>query len=225
MGDCVIVKKDRYNKGYDTGYSAGQLNPINTETYTATSRSSAIDMGGANLYRYVDTSGVPNSNSGTYTASSRGASLDMGATNSYRYVNTNSVPNSNSGTYTASSKSASLDMGATNSYRYVNTNGVPVTISNLYTYSSYNNSSPVTYKLTASYKYVLIIISAGDGGGDPGSISVTASKTLTALFDKHLTARDYDNYTRVYYFSSGVSGNTVTVTAKTYVHISILGLN
>ena len=174
---------------------------------------------------FIETSGIANVNSGTYTASSRGASLDMGADNSYRYVNTNNVPNSNSGTYPATSKGASLDMGATNTYRYVNTNGVPVSISNLYTYSATGNTA-FSYKLTASYKYVLIIVSIGDGGGDSASISVSVSgKTLTDLFNKHLTTRDYDNYTRVCYFTSGVSGNTVTINGGWVRQASILGLN
>lgn len=90
MGDCILAKKDRYN----LGYAAGQLNPVNTGTYSASSRSSSIDMGVSNLYRYVNTNSVPNSNSSTYTTSSRSSSIDMGATNSYRYVNTSGIPSS-----------------------------------------------------------------------------------------------------------------------------------
>jgi hypothetical protein len=50
-------------------------------------------MGIDNLYRYVDTTGVPNANTQTYTPASNNSSLDMGATNNYRYVNTNTVYN------------------------------------------------------------------------------------------------------------------------------------
>lgn len=64
-----------------------------TGTYTASSRSASLDMGATSNYRYVNTNGVPNSNSATYTPSSHGTSLDMGATNSYRYVNTTNVYN------------------------------------------------------------------------------------------------------------------------------------
>lgn len=109
MGQCVLNKARM---------------SVSTDTYTATTRNSAIDLGQINSYRYIDTTGVPNSNSGTYTASSRGASLDMGATNSYRYVNTNGVPNSNSTTFTPTTNNSAHDMGATNNYRYVNTNTV-----------------------------------------------------------------------------------------------------
>lgn len=109
MGQCVLNKARM---------------SVSTDTYTAITRNSAIDLGQINSYRYIDTTGVPNSNSGTYTASSRGASLDMGATNSYRYVNTNGVPNSNSTTFTPTTNNSAHDMGATNNYRYVNTNTV-----------------------------------------------------------------------------------------------------
>ena len=211
MGNCLILMKN-YDKP-------------RTETYAVTSKSSSIDMGEYNNFRYINSSGVPNVNSSTYTPTSRSASLDMGVDNAYRYVNTNSVPNSNSDTYPATSKGASLDMGATNTYRYVNTNGVPVSISNLYTYSAQGDTS-FSYKLTASYKYVLIIASIGDGGGDAASISISVSgKTLTDLFNKRLNTRDYDNYTRVCYFTNGESGNTVTVNGKWCRHVSILGLN
>lgn len=96
-----------------------------TETKVITEKTTT-DLGEDNNYRYIDTTGVVNTNSGTYTASSRGASLDMGASNSYRYVNTNGVPNSNSGTYTYGSGSTggTVDLGETNGYRYVNASNV-----------------------------------------------------------------------------------------------------
>lgn len=63
-----------------------------TATATVSTRGSAVDIGQTHSYRYVNTNGVPNSNSSTYTPSGDNrnkTSLDMGATNSYRYVNTN----------------------------------------------------------------------------------------------------------------------------------------
>ena len=67
--------------------------PDASGTYTASSKSASLDMGATNNYRYVNTNGIPNSNSGTYTPSSNGTALDMGASNSYRYVNTSTVYN------------------------------------------------------------------------------------------------------------------------------------
>lgn len=67
----------------------------NTDTYVANSRGAALDMGAANLNRYVNTNGVPNSNSGTYTfpANDTGGTKDLGESNSYRYVNAQNVYN------------------------------------------------------------------------------------------------------------------------------------
>lgn len=113
--------------GYHNGSGKVTANPNqNSGTYKPTTRSTSLDMGANNTYRYVNTSSVPNTNSDTYTASSRSASLDMGATNTYRYVNTNSVPNTNSATYTYASGSTggTIDLGATNTYRYVNASNV-----------------------------------------------------------------------------------------------------
>lgn len=137
MGQCVLNKARM---------------SVSTDTYTATTRNSAIDLGQINSYRYIDTTGVPNSNSGTYTASSKNAALDMGETNTYRYVDTSGIANVNSGTYTASSRGASLDMGATNSYRYVNTNGVPN--SNSTTFTPTSNNSAHDMGATNNYRYV-----------------------------------------------------------------------
>lgn len=78
------------------GYTSGgtvKANPNqNSGTYNATSRSNSIDMGANNTYRYVKTSGVPNSNSDTYTFPVEGgATKDLGSTNTYRYVNAENV--------------------------------------------------------------------------------------------------------------------------------------
>ena len=78
MGDCILNRN--------------KMIP-NTLTYTASSRGSGLDMGEYNLYRYINTNSVPNSNSDTYKATSRNTSIDMGSTNTYRYVNTDGVPN------------------------------------------------------------------------------------------------------------------------------------
>ena len=62
--------------------------PDASGTYNATSRGSALDMGATNNLRYVNTNGVPNTNSGTYSVTSNGTK-DMGATNTYRYLYVN----------------------------------------------------------------------------------------------------------------------------------------
>lgn len=72
------------------------INPQNhTSTYSPTNRAAALDMGANNNYRYVNTNGVPNSNSGTYTfaANDTGGTKDLGETNTYRYVNAQNVYN------------------------------------------------------------------------------------------------------------------------------------
>lgn len=62
-------------------------------TYTASSRGNSLDMGATSNYRYVNTNGVPNSNTETYTfpANNTGGTKDLGATNNYRYVNAGNV--------------------------------------------------------------------------------------------------------------------------------------
>lgn len=83
------------DNGYD-GLSSVTVNPQeHTETYTASSRAAALDMGANNNNRYVNTNSVPNSNSSTYTFASgdTGGTKDMGETNSYRYVNATNVYN------------------------------------------------------------------------------------------------------------------------------------
>lgn len=109
---------------FDLSGGGGYTPP--TGTYTATTRAANIDMGANSNNRYLDTTGVPNSNTETYTPTTRAASIDMGATNAYRYVNTNSVPNTNSGTYTfpANDTGGQKDLGATNTYRYVTATNV-----------------------------------------------------------------------------------------------------
>lgn len=125
-------KEDGYEEGYNDGYTEGYTKgkedgvTIHTATYSATARNSKIDLGKKHTYRYIDTTGVPNSNDGTYKPTTRATSIDMGATNTYRYVNTSSVPNTNSDTYTypANSTGGKVDLGETNTYRYVNATNV-----------------------------------------------------------------------------------------------------
>ena len=85
-GGSVSIAAGYYSGGKITA-NANQ----NSGTYTPTSRSSSLDMGANNTYRYVNTNSVPNTNSGTYNVTSNGTK-DMGANNTYRYVNVN-VPN------------------------------------------------------------------------------------------------------------------------------------
>ena len=80
--------------GYHNGSGKVTANPNqNSGTYKPTSRSTSIDMGANNTYRYVNTSSVPNTNSATYTyaSGSTGGTIDLGANNTYRYVNASNV--------------------------------------------------------------------------------------------------------------------------------------
>ena len=61
-----------------------------TGTYTASSRSSSLDMGATSNYRYVNTNSVPNINSTTHSPTARGYD-DLGATNNVRYVDTREI--------------------------------------------------------------------------------------------------------------------------------------
>lgn len=90
-------------QGYHNGNGAVNAKS-NTATYTANTRGTALDMGAANLNRYVNTSGVPNSNSGTYTfpVNDTGGTKDLGDTNTYRYVNAQNVYNKGKDDGTAS---------------------------------------------------------------------------------------------------------------------------
>lgn len=108
----------------------------NTETFLATTRESAKDMGVNNNYRWVNTTGVPNINNETFPATTREAAKDMGEFNKYRWVNTNGVPNYNSGTSpTQFVTNGTKDIGVTAAYRYYVVN-VPASavVSGTYTY-------------------------------------------------------------------------------------------
>lgn len=94
---------------------------VHTETFSATTRNSKVDMGDNHNYKYVNTTGVPNANSGTDpTTITTNGKKDLGTSYGYRYINVN-VPSSgeamyrdveevydglaqNSGTYTISNR-------------------------------------------------------------------------------------------------------------------------
>lgn len=164
MGSCLITHNKRIP---------------NSSTYTASSRSESIDMGIWNLYRYVNTSGVPNSNSGTYSATSRSSSLDMGATNTYRYVSTSGVP---------SADCAYVNWGSWNWARDAS-------------FSTYTT----TWAPGGNYTQGLLVLSCvgchSDNDGNAWFTSVTSnSGTLTQLFDNSVFATsggDYSHRDRV----------------------------
>lgn len=94
----VTATTSAQNVAPDSGkvLSKVTINPQNhTGTYSPTNRAAALDMGANNNYRYVNTNGVPNSNSGTYTfaANDTGGTKDLGETNTYRHVNATNVYN------------------------------------------------------------------------------------------------------------------------------------
>ena len=171
--DMGATNSYRYCDGrtaYTAGYNAKRDSL--TGTYAPTTRGSKLDMGADHTYRYVNTNGVPNSNSGTYDVTSNGIK-DMTAANSYRYVNV-SVANSNSGTATYDSNGIK-DMGATNSNRYVNIN---VPNSNSGTYSVTSNGLK-DMGATNSQRYVNVNV--------PNSNSGTVSYTSNGVQDMGAT--------------------------------------
>lgn len=102
-----------YKEGEDT------ITPFknkHTESYKPTARANNLDMGLYHKVRYVDTTGVPNSNSGTYTATKNGT-FDMGANNSYRYINV-SAKAVLIGTYSSPTTINVAGYGASNSSQF-----------------------------------------------------------------------------------------------------------
>ena len=99
-----------YEQAYNAGLAAGAT--THTDTYTASSRSSALDLGVNHSYRYINTNSVPNTNSGTYTyaSGSTGGTIDMGATNTYRYVNAANVYAKGKTDGAAAGKSAKIEV-------------------------------------------------------------------------------------------------------------------
>lgn len=113
--------------GYHNGQGAVSAKS-NTGTYTASSRGAALDMGAANLNRYVNTNGVPNSNTGTYTfpANDTGGTKDLGEANNYRYVNAQNVYNKGKADASGAKQVLAVAMG------------------NGYNFSQYYNNGTVT---------------------------------------------------------------------------------
>ena len=86
--------------GYNTSSSRGAdtfvpFKTKHTETYKPTARKSNNDMGATHVYRYVNTTSVPNSNTTTHTVTQSEydstSSIDLGSTNTVRYI---SIPDS-----------------------------------------------------------------------------------------------------------------------------------
>ena len=163
-----------YDEGYEVGYEEGEEAGVTVhgQTYIIDSRASNIDLGELHEYRYVDTTGVPNSNDDTYKPTARSTSIDMGATNTYRYVDTSSVPNTNSATYTypANSTGGKVDLGSTNTYRYVNA-------SNVY------NKGKVDGKSAISYSDVQVILGCNNSVYDKVSVQVYINGTYIGWQD------------------------------------------
>ena len=123
-----------YNSNTVVNASSGKLMtkatvpPLtHTDTYQATSRSSALNMGENHKYRYVDTTGVPGivpSGNRALSYSTNGSRTGIDVTD-YATVSVDvSVPTgvTPSGTKTITSRSSSIDV---ESYKYADTTGVP----------------------------------------------------------------------------------------------------
>ncbi|SFU35939.1 hypothetical protein [Butyrivibrio sp. INlla21] len=202
---------------FDLSGGGGSTPP--TGTYTATTRAANIDMGANSNNRYLDTTGVPNSNTETYTPTTRAASIDMGATNAYRYVNTNSVPNTNSGTYTfpANDTGGQKDLGVTNTYRYV-------TATNVYNKgkadgapSNKNNglveSSNKTCSFSATSGCIYAITSTYLNTNSSAMPSVTNGTALLNKWCAYAVHRSSDNYSISVLLLVKATSSTITVVA------------
>lgn len=94
----ITASRSKQTVTPDTGYLLSKVTvnkyPDASGTYSATARGNALDMGATNNLRYVDTTGVPNSNSGTYSVvdADFGTTKDLGATNTYRYISVPAKP-------------------------------------------------------------------------------------------------------------------------------------
>lgn len=75
--------------GYHNGSGKITVNK-KAATFKATTRSASLNMGETNTYRYLDTTGIPNSKSETFKPTTSGL-LDMKADNNYRYVDMSGV--------------------------------------------------------------------------------------------------------------------------------------
>ena len=161
------VATNVYTKGWNDGKAD------HSTTYTASSRSAALDMGASHSYRYVNTNSVPNTSSGTYGSVTTNGTHDMGATNSYRYVTVNVPHPTHTTTYTPTTRASNCDMGATHSYRYVNTNSVPNSKED--TYGAVTSNGIKDMGASNSYRYANISV--------PNSNSGTYSVTSNGIKD------------------------------------------
>ena len=212
------------------GINAIETKTIHTETYNATNRASNLDMGSEHEYRYVNTNGVPNSNSGTYSATSRASNLDMGATNSYRYVNTNGVPNSCTATYPNITSNGSKDLGAAHNYRYLN---VQVPNSNSGTWgTTITSNGTKDLGSSFSYRYVKVQVPntctstynfpANDTGGtkDLGATNDTRYVNASNVYNKG-KADGVTVHTETYTFPANDTGATKDLgTTHTYRYVN-----
>lgn len=181
MNLLTTSNNKEFNFTYDStsqkyGYTIdGVFYPFKTAhtgTYTAATRGSALDMGEDHEYRYVNTEGVPNSNTETYPSSSTSitsnGTQDMGENNKYRYVsvNVNQTPTFSSYTPTGEQKNTAwAGTSAQNtSSVYLRSNpsvsksGSTLTITVplvLKQYERNGMSSPVTTNITYSIKFTI----------------------------------------------------------------------
>lgn len=161
MGNCLIARNKQIP---------------NVGTYAADTRSSSIDLGLWNLYRYIDTSGVPNSNSTTYTPTSNGTKLDMGSTNTYRYVNTSTVYNLGVAAGKTAVKAQLYTPGYSNgSYSSTATTGTSSARTGTLYVATYSNESLTSRNL--SYKnsstWVSLASYGSGSGAKTGNYAVT----------------------------------------------------
>jgi hypothetical protein len=85
----------KYGWNENSARGAGTFHPFKlpvTDTKTITSKTTT-DLGEDHTYRYIDTTGVANTNTETYAfpANDTGGTKDLGASNDYRYVNAQNV--------------------------------------------------------------------------------------------------------------------------------------
>ena len=108
-----------------------------TGTYTASSRGNSLDMGATSNYRYVNTNGVPNSNTETYTfpANDTGGTKDLGATNNYRYVNAGNVYNKGKADGGSGKVTVSVSSKGTKDYKHGGSLSFSATVGAVYAVS------------------------------------------------------------------------------------------
>ena len=182
--------------GYTSGGTVKANANQNSGTYTPTSRSSSLDMGANNTYRYVNTNSVPNTNSGTYTyaANSTGGTVDLGATNTYRYVNAANV-------YAKGQLDAKTFTAIyTSKYYSASTSNIAVSIPNV-----------------TSYKYLIIHYQNGENQFNEFGYVTVSSKTFTKV---------YSSWTdrAISFSTSGTTGTINLGTNKSSSYLTVYGI-